>query len=154
MPVLLDSLVETVDNCSKKGAIDGQDMLEIIREMECLNEKLFENYDEFVEENKMQKYMRYSTMLFEERDLKIARNMLAKGISPELVAYTTELPLTKVKALLRKMIKENQAIEPLKDMVERNRLEIAINLQDDGLTPDRVARNTGLTLRKVKALLQ
>jgi hypothetical protein len=39
-------------------------------------------------------------------------------------------------------------------MLLANNLEIARNLLADGLSPERVARNTGLPLAKVKALLK
>jgi hypothetical protein len=39
-------------------------------------------------------------------------------------------------------------------ILEEKAVEIARNLLNDGLSPERVARNTGLPLRKVKALLK
>jgi hypothetical protein len=166
---LLDSLLETVDNCMQKGKIDGQDMIEIIREMEKLNDQLFENYDEFFEEDGMKEnYRRYSTMVFEQRDLKIAEKLAMRGVSADDIAQATELPFRKVKALLKKMEKSNQLFEPTREIVERttklvtkrvtervteqNRLEIAKKLLADGLLPERVAKNTDLPLERVKAL--
>jgi hypothetical protein len=103
MRKLLDSLEESVENCSRKEYIDGQDALDIIRDLERLYLELYGKYEEFAEENNMakEKFVRYSTLLKEETSLKIARNMLALGDSPEKAAKAAELPLAKVKALLK-----------------------------------------------------
>jgi hypothetical protein len=111
MQKLLDELAETVEDCERKGVIDGQDALDIIRGLEQLYKELFGNYKEFAEENSMvqEKFVRYSTVIMEKAELdkalKIARNFLADGLGPERVARNTGLPLAKVKALLKSTAK-------------------------------------------------
>jgi hypothetical protein len=103
MRKLLDNLEEAVENCSRKGQIDEQDALDIIKDLERLHLELYGKYEEFAEENIMakEKFVRYSTLILEEKALKIAGNMLADGDSPERAAKIAELPLAKVKALLK-----------------------------------------------------
>jgi hypothetical protein len=107
---LLDELYEAVGNCEQKGQIDEQDALDVLRGLVRLHKELFGKYDEFVEENTMatEKYVRYSTIIMEEYGLKIARNLLNDGDSPERVARNTGLPLRKVKALLKTAATEKQ----------------------------------------------
>jgi hypothetical protein len=103
MQKLLDELDEAVKNCEQKGQIDGQDALDILRGLARLHKELFGKYEEFVEENAMieGKIVLYSDEVKEQHGLKIARNFLKDGDSPERVARNTGLPLRKVKALLK-----------------------------------------------------
>jgi hypothetical protein len=74
--------------------------------MECLerlHSELYGKYKEFAEENSMlkEKIVRPSALIKEQNSLKIAKNMIADGDSPEKVARNTGLPLAKAKALLK-----------------------------------------------------
>jgi hypothetical protein len=54
------------------------------------------------------KYFDTDDDIEERNSLKIARNMLALGLGPEKVAQAAELPLRKVKALLKTTVKMKQ----------------------------------------------
>jgi hypothetical protein len=47
---LLDELVNNVDNCKRKGAIDDKAAHGIIRALDFLSTELYSQYDEFTEE--------------------------------------------------------------------------------------------------------
>jgi hypothetical protein len=100
---LLDELVVAVDVCNKKGTIDEKGAHGIIRAMDFLSAELYSQYEEFAEDNSMLKVKYFDTDddVEERKALKIARNMLADGDSPEKIARNTGLPLAKVKALLK-----------------------------------------------------
>jgi predicted transposase/invertase (TIGR01784 family) len=107
MQTLLDELIETVDNCKRKGTIEDADIPDILGGLERLFKELYGKYKEFVEDDSMLKdrldfYLDERIGRIEEqKSLKIAKNMLALGLSPEKVAQAAELPLAKVKALLK-----------------------------------------------------
>jgi predicted transposase/invertase (TIGR01784 family) len=64
-----------------------------------------------------EKFVRYSTQILEqgklegrlEGKLEMAKNLLALGVSPEKVAKAADLPLNKIKALLKTLKVEQPA---------------------------------------------
>jgi hypothetical protein len=110
MKTLLDKVDETVKDCREKGQIDGQDALDIIRNLDRLYAELYGGYEEFVEdENMKEKFVRYSTQILEQRSLEIAKNFLALDVSPQKVAQATGLSLRQIKALLKTLKIEQPA---------------------------------------------
>jgi hypothetical protein len=110
MNTLLDKVDEAVKNCKRKGQIDEQDAYDIMQDLDCLLTELYGGYKEFAEDAVMgKKFVRPSDRVIEEARLKIAKNFLALGDSPEKVAKATELPLRKVKALLKTLNAEQPA---------------------------------------------
>jgi hypothetical protein len=119
MQTLLDELVETVEDCERKGKIENDDVPDILGGLELLYQELYAQYKEFVEEDIMlqKKLVFYldgkveakvaeivEAKVAEKADeisLKIAKNMLVFGDSLEKVAKITGLPLAKVKAALK-----------------------------------------------------
>jgi hypothetical protein len=107
MRELFEELEQAAASCEKKGFIEGTDGIEIMTGLERLFRELYGRYDEFVEEDSMlQEKLDLYTDKFkeeggEEKALEIAKNLFAFGLSPEDVAKNTDLPLRKVKALLK-----------------------------------------------------
>jgi hypothetical protein len=104
---LLDELIIMVDTCKQKGAIDDEDAHGIIKGLDYLYRELYSQYEELAQEDSMLKEKLFETgqdvakSAAEQKSLKIAKNFLASGLSPQEVAKNTELPLAKVKALLK-----------------------------------------------------
>jgi hypothetical protein len=114
MKTLLDKLEEAVKHGKEKGQIDGQDAYDIMRDLYRLYTELYGGYKEFAEDAGVQeKIVRYSTQIIEEakkqNSLETAKNYLALGVSPEMVAKASRLPLRKVKALLKTLNAEQPA---------------------------------------------
>jgi hypothetical protein len=111
---LLDELVITVDVCKQKGTIDEKDVHGIIKALDFLYHELYSQYKELAQEDSMLRDKLFETgqdiedraerrgarRANEQKALKIARNLLADGDSPEKVARNTGLSLAKVKTLL------------------------------------------------------
>jgi predicted transposase/invertase (TIGR01784 family) len=108
---LLDELVVAVDDCKQKGAIDDVAAHGIIKGLDFLYQELYSQYEELAQEDSMLRDKLFETgqdlvdraerRANAQASLKIARNFLAYGLSPEDVAKNTGLPLAKVKALLK-----------------------------------------------------
>jgi hypothetical protein len=112
---LLDELAATVDVCKQKGAIDEKDVHGIIKALDFLYQELYSQYKELAQEDSMLKEKLFETgqdiahraerrgerRANAQASLKIAKNLLALGDSPERVTKATGLPLAKVKALLK-----------------------------------------------------
>jgi hypothetical protein len=105
MAELLDSLSEAVDHCTEKGVIEATDVRDIVCSLERLYKELFSQYDELAKDDVMlKKYLFEPTAnILEKEVIKIAKNFLALGDSPEKVAKATELPLAKVESLLKRL---------------------------------------------------
>jgi hypothetical protein len=108
---LLDELVETVDDCKRKGAIDDVAAHGIMKGLDYLYQELYSQYEELAQENSMLRDKLFETgqdlvdraekRANAQRSLEIAKKSLAVGLSPEKVAQITGLPLRKVKALMK-----------------------------------------------------
>jgi predicted transposase/invertase (TIGR01784 family) len=104
---LLDELVVTVDACKQKGAIDEKDAHGIIKGLDFLYQELYSQYEELAQEDSMLREKLFETgqdlvdRTKDETSLEIAKNLLKRGTSPEIVSADTGLPLAKVKALLK-----------------------------------------------------
>jgi hypothetical protein len=107
MQTMLDELVETVEDCERKGKIGNVDIPDILDGLERLFQELYGQYKEFMEDDIMlkDKLDLYTDKFKDQRSLEIAKNMLKRGTRPEIVSEDTGLPLAKVKALLKSTAK-------------------------------------------------
>jgi hypothetical protein len=99
----------------QSALLTKEDKQIILGQLEILFSQIYEPYKEFEEVRKMKDDIILSTgekMVMKaelDKSLKIARNMLNTGISPEKAAKIAELPLRKVKALLKTTVKMKQS---------------------------------------------
>jgi hypothetical protein len=110
MRQLMDELVAAVDRGEESGLMREQDMREVLELMERLYKELYQGYGEFKEVDVMlqDRLLTYS----EEAELRgrqegrqegkedMARNLLLNGVSPDIIAKSSGLPLTRIRSLV------------------------------------------------------
>ena len=105
MKAIMDDLIAATKRAMKSGLLSESDGRIVLEYTEKLYKELYQRYDEFKEADVMLQdiILTYS----EEAELRgiekgreeMARNLLANGISPEIIAKSAGLPLERIQAL-------------------------------------------------------
>ncbi|MDR3353825.1 MAG: hypothetical protein LBO21_02155 [Synergistaceae bacterium] len=110
MRPILENLVTTVESCTASGLMNESDKRIVLEHMERLYRELFGQYEEFTEVDTMlrDRVLTYS----EEAELKgrqegrqegkyeMAKNLLANGVPPEIIAKSSGMSLDALKTLM------------------------------------------------------
>ena len=106
MKAILEELVAAVERAVRFGLMSGMDGRIVLEYTERLYSELYQSYDEFKEADVMlqDRILTYS----EEAELrgiekgveKLAKSLLANGVSPDIIARSSGLPLDAVKAMM------------------------------------------------------
>jgi predicted transposase/invertase (TIGR01784 family) len=114
MKTIFDELVTAIDRSAEAGLMNESDKRIVLEHMERMYRELYSQYKEFTEVDTMLKdrLLTYS----EEAELKgrkegikegikegvekVARSLLSRGVPPDIIAESAELPLDAVKALM------------------------------------------------------
>ncbi|GHU39068.1 hypothetical protein FACS1894190_02200 [Spirochaetia bacterium] len=109
---LVSDLMDAVDHCKAKGKIDEADVPPLMDGLERLYHELFSRHKELAEgdimlQEKLDTYLSKKLEYYEdkfriENSIKVAKKLLADGMSAAKVAKYTELPLKTIKALQSK----------------------------------------------------
>jgi hypothetical protein len=118
MKSILDELVAAADRAEKSGVMSETDKRTVLDHMEYLYKELFAQYDEFKEADMMlrDRILTYSEKAelegiekgiekgrvegIEEGKKEMARGLLSNGVSPDIIAKSSGLPMDAIKALM------------------------------------------------------
>jgi hypothetical protein len=108
---LVATLLDLVEQCTKKDFIGYADAQKIITAMERLYKQLYFKYKELREgEKRMNKKFIWPTdKIIMDNTLELARNFLAAGAAPDMVVKATGLSLRKVKSLMKQPVEKKPA---------------------------------------------
>ena len=102
MRSILDKLVEPVDRSAAAGLMNESDKRIVLEHMERLYRELYNQYEELTEVDTMLKdrLLTYSEEAEQRAREDMAKELLAEGVSPDIIARSSGLPLDTLKALM------------------------------------------------------
>jgi hypothetical protein len=106
MKSIFDELVSAVDRSAEAGWMNESDKRTVLELMERMYRELYSQYKEFKEADTMlqDRILTYSEEAEQRAEQRVrenmARRLLSRGVSPDIIAESAELPLDTVKALM------------------------------------------------------
>jgi hypothetical protein len=106
MKSILEELVAAVERGIQAGLMNATDCRIVLEHMERLHLELYGNYSEFEEANTMLpgSLLTYSEEAAlrarEENSKEVARELLANGVSPDIIARSCKLPMETVRGMM------------------------------------------------------